>query len=129
MKLHTIRISPFHASAASLLILSSLAFVCSAAAQDRHPRNDYPTTARADYVIGCMAANGFRRELLDKCACGIDTIADQMTYDDYDKANTILSMQQGGGPRAGLFRDTPVAKEELEKLRRAQAEANLRCGG
>jgi len=103
-------------------------FLCSAAAQERHPKNDYPTAARADYVIGCMAANGFHRELLDKCACGIDTIADQMSYDDYDKANTILSMQQSGGPRSGLFRDTPVAKEETEKLRRAQAEANLRCG-
>jgi hypothetical protein len=108
----------------------ALGFVCSAAAQERHPKNDYPTAARADYVIGCMAANGFHRELLDKCACGIDTIADQMTYDDYDKANTILSMQQGGGgPRGGLFRDTPIAREEMEKLRRAQADANLRCGG
>ncbi len=129
---HT-RTSPAHTHPACALTLFALIgaalFVCSAAAQDHHPKNDYPTTARADYVIGCMAANGFRRELLDKCACGIDTIADQMTYDDYDKANTILSMQQGGGPRAGLFRDTPIAKEEMEKLRRAQAEANLRCGG
>jgi hypothetical protein len=123
VKPYQIRIAPLYALPAVLL------FVCSAAAQERHPKNDYPTTARADYVIGCMAANGFKRELLDKCACGIDTIADQMTYDDYDKANTILSMQQGGGgPRGGLFRDTPIAKEEMEKLRRAQAEANLRCG-
>ncbi len=118
-----VQIGVFNGVAATLL------FLCSAAAQERHPKNDYPTAARADYVIGCMAANGFHRELLDKCACGIDTIADQMTYDDYDKANTILSMQQGGGgPRGGLFRDTPIAKEEMEKLRRAQAEANLRCG-
>jgi hypothetical protein len=110
-------------------IVASFMFLCSAAAQERHPKNDYPTAARADYVIGCMAANGFHRELLDKCACGIDTIANQMTYEDYDTANTILSMQQGGGgPRGGLFRDTPIAKEEMEKLRRAQAEANLRCG-
>ncbi len=114
-------------------LAAGLALLCTATVavgQERHPKNDYPTTARADYVIGCMAANGFHRELLDKCACSIDTIADEMTYDDYDKANTILSMQQGGaGPRGGLFRDTPVAKEEMEKLRRAQAEANLRCGG
>ncbi len=93
------------------------------------PRYNYPTAARADYVIGCMAANGFQRQLLDKCACGIDVIADRMSYEDYENAETILSMQQAGvGPRGGLFRDTPVAKESLEKLRRAQAEANLRCG-
>ena len=110
-------------------LAATLALLGTAEAQERHPKNDYPTTARADYVIGCMAANGFHRELLDKCACSIDAIADQMPYEDYDNANTILSMQQnGGGPRGGLFRDTPVAKAEMEKLRRAQAEANLRCG-
>jgi hypothetical protein len=98
------------------------------AAPPHHPRYDYPTAARADYVIGCLASNGFKRDLLDKCACGIDTIADLMSYDDYEKADTILRLQQGGlGERGGLFRDTPVAKEETDKLRRAQAEVNLRC--
>ncbi len=99
-------------------------------AQDaKPPRHDYPTSARADYVIGCLASNGFQRQLLDRCACGIDAIADQMDYQDYETAETILSMQQASvGPRGGLFRDTPVAKETLAKLRRAQAEANLRCG-
>ncbi|MDE8343385.1 MAG: hypothetical protein POG24_06165 [Acidocella sp.] len=93
-----------------------------------HPRYDYPTTARADYVIGCLAANGFRRELLDRCACGIDTIANELPYDDYEKASTILSMQKAGvGPRGGLFRDTPIAREELKRLRHAEADVNLRC--
>ena len=93
-----------------------------------HPANDYPTAARADYVIGCLASNGFKREALDKCACGIDVIADQMPYADYEQADTILRMQQGGlGDRGAMFRDTPVAKEQTEKLRRAQAEVNLQC--
>lgn len=98
-------------------------------AQDPHAeRSDYPTAARADYVIGCLAANGFKREYLDRCACGIDTIAEEMPYDDYEKADTILRMQQGGlGDRGAMFRDTPIAKEETEKLRRAQAEVILRC--
>jgi hypothetical protein len=110
---------------------AALAWGCVPAwAQDAHaPRYDYPTAARADYVIGCLAANGFQRQLLDKCACSIDAIADRMSYDDYEKADTILSMQQASvGPRGGLFRDTPVAKATLEKLHRAQAEANLKCG-
>ena len=100
-------------------------------AQTQHKlRHDYPTSARADYVIGCMAANGFHRELLDRCACGIDTIANLMSYDDYEKASTILSMQEAGvGPRGGLFRDTPIAREESQRLERAEAEVNLRCGG
>ena len=97
---------------------------------DHAPRYNYPTSARADYVIGCLAANGFKREFLPQCACGIDVIADRMSYDQYENAETILSMQQAGiGPRGGLFRDTPVARQTLTALRRAQAEANLRCGG
>jgi hypothetical protein len=56
--------------------------------------HDYPTATRADYVIGCLAANGFKREMLSHCACGIDTIADPMPYDDCEKARTIMSMQQ-----------------------------------
>ena len=101
-----------------------------ALAQDhRAPKFDYPTSARADYVVGCLAANGFQHGKLDACACSIDVIANYMTYDDYEQANTIMSMQEAGvGPRGGLFRDTPVAKQTMEHLNRAQAEALLRCG-
>lgn len=99
------------------------------AAAPAHPKFDYPTAARADYVIGCLSSNGFSRLYLDKCACEIDTIANFMPYDDYEKASTVLSLQQGGGlgQRGGLVRDTPIAKDSLAKLRAAQAEANLRC--
>ena len=70
-----------------------LGCVTLAQAEPRHPAHDYPTAARADYVIGCLASNGFKREALDKCACGIDVIADMLPYDDYEKADTILRMQ------------------------------------
>lgn len=97
-------------------------------AEVRHPANDYPTATRADYVIGCMAASGFKREYLERCACGIDVIADLMPFDDYEQADTIMRMQQGGlGDRGALFRDTPIAKERTEQLRRAQAEVALQC--
>ena len=120
----------FPSRAASALIFGIVAVAGPARAQDaKLPRYNYPTSARADYVIGCLLANGYQRQLLDKCACGIDVSADRMSYEDYQDAETVLSMQQAGvGPRGGLFRDTPVARESLEKLRRAQAEANLRCG-
>lgn len=98
-----------------------------AAAQPRE--NDYPTSERADYVLGCMAANGDTREALLKCSCAIDTIAGLMPYSHYEQAETALSLQQGGGVggRVGLFRDPPQIKAVIEELRRAQAEANLEC--
>lgn len=97
-------------------------------AQAHHPAHDYPTSARADYVVGCLASSGFKRENLERCSCGIDTIADVMPYEDYEQANTIMSLQQGGlGERGAMFRDTPIAKERTEQLRRAQAEVALQC--
>jgi hypothetical protein len=90
---------------------------------------DYPTPARADYVIGCMAANGNTHEALLKCSCAIDTIASVMPYSHYEQAETALSLQAGGGVggRVGLFRDPPQIKGVIEELHRAQAEANLQC--
>jgi hypothetical protein len=78
----------------------------------RLQENDYPTSERADYVIGCIAANGNTREALLKCACAIDTIAGLMPYADYEKAETALSLQLGGGVggRVGLFRDPPQCR-------------------
>jgi hypothetical protein len=92
-------------------------------------QNDYPTATRADYVLGCMAANGNKRETLFQCSCAIDTIASMLPYSDYEKAETALSLQTGGGVggRVGLFRDPPEIKAVLERLREAQAEANLSC--
>ena len=91
--------------------------------------NDYPTSARADYVIGCMAANGNTREALLKCSCAIDTIASLMPYSHYEQADTALGLQAGGGVggRVRLFRDPPQIKAVIEELHRAQAEANLQC--
>ena len=93
------------------------------------PINDYPTAARADYVLGCMAANSNTREALLQCSCAIDTIAGLMPYSDYETAETALSLQAGGGVggRVGLFRDPPEIKAVLERLHQAQAEANLQC--
>lgn len=115
---------------AAVLALGTLGTDAAGAQEPEPPRPKYyyPTAARADYVIGCLAANGFNRLYLEKCSCGIDTIANMLPYDDYEKAATILSMQQGRlGPRGTLFRDTPMAKEELKKLHEAEAEVNLRC--
>ena len=110
-------------AAIGLLVLSLAAGPVQAA------DNDYPTSARADYVIGCMAANGNTHEALLKCSCAIDTIASLMTYPHYEQAETALSLQAGGGVggRVGLFRDPPQIKAVIEELRRAQAEANLEC--
>ncbi|MFG1347607.1 hypothetical protein V5F59_22160 [Xanthobacter autotrophicus DSM 431] len=89
--------------------------------------NDYPTSARVDYVIGCMAANGQSREAMTRCACSVDTLASILPYDRYVAAETILSMRQGVGQAASIFRNTPQYDDVIADLRRAQAEAEVQC--
>jgi hypothetical protein len=90
---------------------------------------DYPTPAVADYVFGCMASNGETPQALEKCSCSIDVISSIIPYKEYEAGETVLRMRQvrGGGEKMELFRDTAVAKEAVERLRRAQVEAELRC--
>ncbi|MCJ8144183.1 hypothetical protein MKI84_14775 [Ancylobacter sp. A5.8] len=89
--------------------------------------NDYPTVARADYVFGCMAANGQTRQALEKCSCSIDTIATILPYEKYVEAETILSVGQVAGQSSELFRNTAMFRDIVADLRRAQAEAEFTC--
>jgi hypothetical protein len=89
--------------------------------------NDYPTEARADYVFGCMAANGNTREMLRRCACSIDEIAAILPYKDYVSAETVLALRQGSGERMSMFKAGPVSEGIVADLRRAQAEAEIVC--
>lgn len=89
--------------------------------------SDYPTETLADYVFGCMAANGQTREALNRCSCSIDVIASIVPYEKYVQAETVLSLSQVPGERTGIFRQVPRLKEVVRDLRQAQAEAEVRC--
>jgi hypothetical protein len=91
--------------------------------------HNYPTAAIADYVFGCMAANGQTPEALEKCSCSVDVIASIIPYEEYEAGETVLRMRQvrGGGEKMALFQDTTMAKDAVDRLRRAQVEAELRC--
>ena len=89
--------------------------------------NDYPTSVRAEYVFGCMKANGETQVSLQKCSCSIDLIASLLAYDGYVTAQTVLSMSQVQGNLGAEFRTTEISRTALEELRRAQAEAEVRC--
>jgi hypothetical protein len=91
------------------------------------PVNDYPTVARADYIFGCMAANGQTREALAKCSCSIDVIASVLPFKEYEEAETIMSVRQRGGENASMFLTMPLMREKVARLKRAQIEGELRC--
>lgn len=89
--------------------------------------NDYPTAVRADYVFGCMAANGQTRDALQRCACSIDIVASILPYDKYVEAETVLSVRLVGGEKVSMFKTSPELVKLVADLRRAQAEAEFRC--
>ncbi len=108
--------------------LAALALLSIAPAKAAVPTlNDYPTAARADYVFACMKVNGETRASLDQCSCSIDVIASLVPYDEYVAGETVASMSQDIGPVGRAFNATLLARDDLATLRRAQAEAEVRC--
>ncbi len=88
---------------------------------------DYPTDAVVDYVLGCMWSNGQTREVLERCSCSIDVIASLIPYEQYERSETFRRMALTTGEASSLFRETAPARAAGSVLRRAQAEAEIRC--
>ena len=89
--------------------------------------NDFPTTARVEYVLACMSdvANSF--EYLQRCSCAVDTIAKYMTYEQFDAAHTLRSLIQSKKQGTEVFRSPDISKKPLDAYYHAQAMAELRC--
>ena len=91
-------------------------------------RAGYPTAVLADYVLGCVIANGRKPEALQKCACTMDFIAAAIPYDEYEQTETLLRLQQMPGTgRNAVYKNAAWAKTAVDHLREIQAESTLRC--
>ncbi len=90
--------------------------------------NGYPTEVIADYVLGCMLSNGKSPDLLRKCSCSMDFIAESIPYDEYERVETLLGLQQMQGQgRVAVYKGSTWAKAAVTNLREVQAESTLRC--
>lgn len=107
--------------------LSTLAVFGAASAVGASELNDYPTAARAEYIFACMKANGETRTSLNQCSCSIDIVASILPFDDYVRAEAVLSLAQEPGPMGSEFRTPQPSKDAVRQLRRAQAEGEVRC--
>jgi hypothetical protein len=108
---------------------SALSLMASAEAYDNNTRtNDYPTAARVDYVIGCMASNGQNHEMMQKCSCSIDLIAQAIPYEEYVQISTLLSLQQmTTAGRNAVYKSSTWSHKAIAKLRDVQADSTLSC--
>jgi hypothetical protein len=116
-----------HTGSLHLVVAATSVLMTTAATGYAEQVNDYPTSARAEYVFGCLKANGETRQAIDQCSCSIDVIASLLPYDRYVTAETVLSMSQVRGNLGGQFRTSPQAASAVNDLRHAQAEAEVRC--
>ena len=115
-------VGPVRRIVAALTALTAMAVIARA-----EELNDYPTAARVEYAFGCLKANGETRQAIEQCSCSIDVIASLVPYERYVSAETVLSMSQVRGNLGGQFRTSEQAASALNELRRAQAEAEVRC--
>ena len=110
----------------AIALSASAALACAAPAAALE-LNDFPTVARADYVFACMKSNGDTREALERCSCSVDIIATILPYERYVSAESVLSLSQVPGRFGVMFRSPEQARAAVTELRRAQAEAEMRC--
>ncbi|RXF74592.1 hypothetical protein [Hansschlegelia zhihuaiae] len=108
-------------------LIAAALLAASAGAASAGVDDDYPTAEKADYIFACMAANGQTRESLERCSCSIDTIATILPYTEYEEAETVLRMDRVAGQASELFRTSADLKDKVANMRRAQAEAEVKC--
>ncbi len=89
--------------------------------------NDYPTAARTEFVLGCMAVNGHTPEMLQKCSCSIDVVASLISFEKYVRIVTVMRMQQVPGDRTASYRGAEWANAMIDEMKSAEAESTLKC--
>ena len=86
-----------------------------------------PTNEKVEYVFACMQGNEDSQAYIVKCSCSIDYIDEQMTYEEYVQAETIMSLRQIYGEKSLLFKNTPNAMEITSNMQNILAEAEMEC--
>ena len=86
-----------------------------------------PTAEKVEYVFACMQGNEDSQAYISKCSCSIDYIDEQMTYEQYVEAETIMSLRQIYGEKSLMFRNTPNAMQIYSDMQNLLAEAEMEC--
>ena len=90
--------------------------------------HDYPTSERVMYVEACMRDYpGGHYEMLNKCSCVLDTIAREVSLDDYVTMSTVANANSIGGERGSSIRDAEGLQVQARKFRQLQAQARKSC--
>lgn len=109
-------------------IMAWAAAACAALLPAAAWAHDYPTADRVIYVQICMREHpGSHYEMLNKCSCVIDSIAQALPHDDYVTMSTAANANSIGGERGSYIRDVEALQQEIRKFRTLQTQAKKSC--
>lgn len=90
--------------------------------------NDFPTLDRVLFVQECMRDNpGQYYEMVSKCACALDALASEVSYEDYMKMNTSSLANSIGGERGSYIRSNDELRGEIRRFREIRARIYKGC--
>ncbi|MCB1917016.1 MAG: hypothetical protein KDG52_15035 [Rhodocyclaceae bacterium] len=90
--------------------------------------DDYPTREKVEYVLACMRdGTAPQQELLYKCSCVIDKIAERMSYEEFTKDSTTANALSIGGERGEVMRAYVDGRRLARELRTVEHEARKAC--
>lgn len=90
--------------------------------------NDFPTLARVQYVAQCQNTHpGPLYEMQSKCACAVDHLAGQLSYEQFEALKTATDAMSIGGERGGALRDNPAVRPMINHLKALEAQAAQAC--
>lgn len=113
-------ISNHLARAAALLL-------CTSAVAPVHA-NDFPTLDRVIYVRDCLRENpGPQFEMISKCSCALDRLAEEIKYDEYVTLSTEANATTIGGERGSTMRDNEGVQKDAKRFRELQAKVKNSC--
>jgi hypothetical protein len=91
--------------------------------------NDFPTLARVEYVFECLSDNPGppRHEMVYKCVCAVDRVAEAISYDRWVDLSTFFKAQPMAGERGAYVRERSDIQAQLRSYREVQLNAKKAC--
>lgn len=90
--------------------------------------NDFPTTARVEFVLDCMKnSKSPPNEMVYKCSCAVDNIASKVKYDAWVNLSTVALGTTIAGERGGVIRDMKDGRKLISNYRDLQSQAKHAC--
>ncbi|MFK7966365.1 MAG: hypothetical protein AB8C46_20560 [Burkholderiaceae bacterium] len=90
--------------------------------------SDFPTLTRVEYVEACRQQ--FDRppqELIYKCSCAIDKIAEEIDHDTWIALLTFNNAAPIAGERGAYLRERKDTRTKVKSYRELQAKARQSC--